>query len=534
MARLVDRWSVSTLLFFAAMKLLQTARRLGLRPREDGWRRATRAYLQTQQGHACMTSFGLDPWSAGGSARERSDPKRLERHLAERLRLFLAGRPEMDRRLTWGRTTARIVSRGPMDLVRVAFSGSGRLETIQPYLDGRQPLSHLDGDELDALGRELIAAYNRTLDAADRLRPFLLQRALLKRVDRRPWGGSDDATEARWYADRLLSAVWLCFEWLSPASSDTGDADPRAHLAVPDFSRMRGPGLGGFVIFARVHPVADAVDLWFHFHHSLADGAPFAELIGALEAEWSVLQPLLLPASAGGEPLRWRAPYSANSGRTSDVILEYVDFRPLLRLRKELNERHAGELGSDAITIAGLLVWGLSRHEVFRESKFTVVLDVPATQDRERTLGLAPCRPAAYADEADPLSGLLAFQRALSRLIAATRERRSESYELLESLALMPASIYPLAYRLLGKAMEETVGTTGISVIRNTSLVIPVRSDIHRDGFLGFGTFFVPTQNGEQLGAVTINGPPERLEPSMGAVRGVAAGDVGLPAATAT
>jgi hypothetical protein len=525
---LADHWGLSAFTFLSAVKVLHAAKRLGLCPREDGFRRSTRAFFRSERAQPCMAAFGVAiPLGHPGAAQAGPGSAAGDR-VADGLRRFLSTRPEMRRSLKWGRFLPRIVPRGPTDVVRVSFSEQGALTSLRSHFDPRLPTLDPTGADMRAVCRQLVFAYNETCNVGENGRPALLHDRLAGWARKQGRGRSSPDPEIGQCIERLLNAVWVCFEEIPSKPGEPAVADLSARVALPDFTRRRGPGPGGLVVLARIHPGRDVADLWFHFDHAVFDGAPFAEMINSLEREWSVPWPLVLPCRSPAWGLRSKVPCSVVENEDSIVAQDFFDFRPLVRLRKELAVRFAEKMEGEPLSMVGMLVWGLAQQQAFRNLKFTVVLDIPEAEARERTLGIAPIRPASFFNHVDPQVGFIAFQKQLSGIITATRERRSESYELVDTLATMPALLYPLALSIFGSGIKEIVGSVGISVLRDTSTVSAAQSDIHTDGFLGFGRFDLPTEDGRLMGAVNVRGPQARVEAYLDAVRAVAAGDICL------
>jgi len=518
MSGLFDRWSLSIALFFVSIKLLQYLRRLGLRPRQDGFRRSTRAFLRVQESHPCMPVFGL---RAAGPKTTRKAPNDLSIGdcVVARLQEFLASRPDMRKCLRWGRFQTKIVERTALDVVQADVDASGSLVEIRPYLDPRVPLD-VEQDYSAAARRALLRAFNEMRLQSDKQRPVELQHELLRQVRAIAGTSRADQRSVLELADRFSSAIWVYLETLPISHAHAGKPDPHARIQPPAFRERLGPGPGGFVVTARILPDGKAVDLWFHYSHSLFDGVPFAEMLLDLEKEWGVVAPLVLPAP---EPAAAPRPQVLCSGPGVDVeswvLADWLDFAPLLSRRNQLEARLAERLKGERISTVGLLVWGLAQHDVCRDLKFTVVLDMPAAGKRERSLGIAPIRPSVFFDDHDPDGAFVAFNSELLRRIRATRERRSESYEMVESIALLPASLYPLALRLFGAGIRECVGTIGISIIRESPVVIAAQTDIHIDGFLGIGGFDLPDEDGGLVGVVAVKGPPSKIDSYLDALR---------------
>ncbi len=464
-----------------------------------------------------MAVFGLDV----GRPLAATDPQtRNDRdQTAIRLRDFLASRPDTWKCLRWGRHQAKIVRRASLDLAQVDFAEDGNLIKVHPWLDPDLPLRGLSVGESAAVCAVLAEIYNRTRTLPDKLRPFRLRRDLLREVKAMTLTSEAARRDALHLADRLLTAVWVSSEALPTSTTDVERVDPLLRIQPPPLREHLGPGAGGLVIMARTHPALGAVDLWFQFHHALFDGVPFAEMLSDLERQWGVAVPLVLPAAEPPEVPRPLIRCSGPRAKESWVLEDWLDFRPLLQQRRCLEEQLAERLKGERISTVGLLVWGLAHHDSFEDAKFTVVLDVPPAGERERTLGIAPIRPAVFFDDRDPEAAFLAFNRELGRRLQGTRERRGESYELVESIALLPASLYQLALAVFGSGIRECIGTVGVSVIRDSPVVIAAQTDIHVDGFLGIGRFDLAAEDGGQAGVLMVKGPRERIDGYLRTVR---------------
>jgi hypothetical protein len=514
---LVDRWSVSVVLCVGAVKLLQTLRRLGRQPSQDGFRRAARAYFQSQEAHPCMPVFGLA--LPAPSRSEGLQAQEVGFLAAERLREFLSTRPELNRSLRWGRYQARIVSRDACDAAVVDFADDGKIARLVPLLDPAHPVERFDASSSAAAVAAVAHAYDRTRLLSDKRRPRALAREALRELGKGTGSLPDGGRAAREVVDRLLRAVWVTSEVLPDEPGPVGELDGNLRVNPPALRAHMGPGPGGLVVSVRITPGRNAADLWFQFHHALFDGVPFAEMLADLERQWGVAAPLVLPAlgrAAGSRPTML---CSGPGAPECSLAQDWLDFGPLLSARRRLERLYKDRLGGERVSSVALLIWQLAQQRSFRDIKFTVVLDVPATRKRERTLGIASIRPQLFLRDGASDEAFLRFNKELIERIEGTRERRSASYELVESFALLPAWIYPLALRLLGRGLRECLGTFGVSVIRETPLVIAAQPDIHVDGFLGIGRFDMPTADGGLAGIVMLKGPSGKLSGYTDSVR---------------
>jgi hypothetical protein len=257
-------------------------------------------------------------------------------------------------------------------------------------------------------------------------------------------------------------------------------------------------------------------DLWVQANHILVDGAPVQELLSALSAEWGVAGSPLYPAVPSGGVLPIQ--YSEVDQQGNYHALALVDLAPVLLARQELRRR-LGASGGE-LTLLSLLAWGLSHHEAFAHTKLLFPIDLAAAGGRERSLGLVFLRPARFVDQTDPLQGFLKYQREFSRRLQETRARRSESYELVESFALLPPMVHSLTRRIMPKALGEMIGTVGLSVVREASVFVGALSDVH-DSFLAFGNMTVPTADGGAAGSFSVKGSRPYVEASLEAVTGI-------------
>ncbi|MDP3043857.1 MAG: hypothetical protein U1D96_08235 [Eubacteriales bacterium] len=99
----------------------------------------------------------------------------------------------------------------------------------------------------------------------------------------------------------------------------------------------------------------------------------------------------------------------------------------------------------------------------------------------------------------------------MSRIIGKGRGRRTT-----------PAA-YSLAFQLMRGELGEIIGTIGLSVIKDADLAVGSLSDVHKDGFIAFSNFQIPTEDGERVGALTTKGTYEQVANLPQAVQAVAA-----------
>lgn len=198
--------------------------------------------------------------------------------------------------------------------------------------------------------------------------------------------------------------------------------------------------------------------------------------------------------------------------------MDWLDLEPLRRECGRIQADAHGELDGEHVSTLSLLLWRIAHALPRKDLKFSIAVDVPAALGRERTLGIAAIRPAAFFNNDCPEKGFASFNRELNRRVTQTRLRCSETFELVDSISLLPASLYLTALRVLGKGIRECLGTTGISVLRSAPLLVPAQSDVHVNGFIGYGRYDLPTEDGGRAGVIAVKGPPQDAADLLSAI----------------
>ena len=192
--------------------------------------------------------------------------------------------------------------------------------------------------------------------------------------------------------------------------------------------------------------------------------------------------------------------------RPLHLITDFIDFGPLVRLRKELNKRFAGE-GVENIPLGCLFLWCLARQPEFEGVKFAIAVDVPANKTKARGVDLVPIRPADDKDAA-PFSG---FVREFNRLIVEARERRTGSYKAMHRLSLLPAFLASAALELVPAEARSTFGTVGVSIVRDAKVVVAPMADRGFDGgYISLGSMSLPCPVGATT-AISVKGEYEAI-----------------------
>lgn len=508
MDRLADKLNPGSFIFFLTVKSLELLQKAGLKANEDGWRRITQSYLRTEPSKFSLAAFGLDYGSDRPGEPIRSQSPAEDR-LTGRLAVFLRDFPPLHFRLKWDRFSARQIRTETIDLVRAKYEDKGDLVSLEPCFDERlSSRTKLDSKTQKRLLQLIIDAYNSTRLLDDRKRPLELRRELKSRF-KRDWAAmsSELRREAIDFSERVLGATFIHFEIMDAnVLSEDG-----SRLKPPHFVKRKHPGFGLLNVTCRFTKDLQEADLWFQMHHVPIDGVPVQEVLGELKRRWGTRRKFLFPrpgCSQGEQP-----ELVSTAAGPKGIYHKYlfIDFRAFLGFRRRLNARGTRAFRGN-ITAAALLIWKLAENRAFEDIKFAVPVDLPAEGKRERTLGFVFIRPCRYLDRTRPDRGFFNFQRAFNEQLLATKKRVSDSYRLLESMALAPPFLYEAAARILPGAEQEFAGTVGITVIKKADFFVAPISDVHADGFIAFSNFSLPSAGGGRVGVVSLKGPKEKIE----------------------
>lgn len=516
MSKLVDYWSFDAAVIFLFIKLLQLAKKLGMRPAENGWRKATGIFLRNEYSKFVLGSFRLRYY---GNQTVPTEQKSACDLLISELAKFFRAQPELHWSIKAG--TFRTGRRRSYftDIVEAVVDRNGNVEKLIPHLDDtRNTFSLLSSDLVDRLLTDMVMQHNQMRHTADRKHPEMLRRKLLKLLQRYPDLTHQQRSDLRLLLDRLLASTFVYFEILPPASSPDSQ---RRRLATPDLTRYKHPGYGLLNIVCRLTPDYSEADLWIQYHHVPVDGMPMQELLQRLKDQWGCRGKILFPA-LGTPEAKPELTYYGNRLFRARI---FVDFEPFLKVRSYLNKHYAKWMDGPA-TVAGMIIWGLAQDPYFRDNKLLFPVDTSAefnkSRPRERELSLIFIRPAQYRNLVKPLSGFLDFQREFNQRVERTRQGISESYELLELYSMIHPLFYQFARYVMPTAFHEFVGTMGISVLRDAEIFISPVSDLQVQGFLSVSNLRMPTKDGKTAGAVSICGSKEQIRHYIQAIENMA------------
>lgn len=498
LSRLFDRWSLGALIVILILKLLQFCRLLGVRAEAHGWRKLTSVFLRGEYSKFMLASFRLD--YCDGAAPQSGDAARTL--LLQKLYGFLLVHQDLHWSVEPGIFSFGRRKVSYCDIVEARVDAGGNLVSLHPLFDKRHShLLDLTAEQAENALAAIIRIYNQYREADSKTRPGLISAALKRWLARNKRFHLLTRRNLQRYVERIMTASFIFLEVLPDGKEQVAQ-----RFRTPDLRIFRHPGWGMTCITARFTADFREVDLWFQFHHIIADGAPMQELLDDLKRQWGAVGPVVYPALSG--PVSH--PETTDCGDGIFRARVYINFSPLLRLRKFLNEHYATGMNG-AASLAGLLMWGLAAHPAFRNKKMLLPIDAGVSPQGERELGLLFIRPGKFISDSEPLRGYLRFQKEMNRRMSSARHGTGESHEFLSLCTMLHPFFYHVARYLAPSSLDEIVGTMGISIIRDAEMFISPLTDFQKNGFVTLGSVKIPTENGRTAGSLCICGSRSQI-----------------------
>ena len=496
----------------AVLGLSRAAASLGLKRRPDGWRRATGVGLRSEASKFALSAFGLDLWSDDRPPEGADAPpvERAEEHFVLRFGQFLRGETIPRINLEHDRSLTRLVVRDQVDLTLAAFGPGGELLSARPFLDSRLSTPKPREEVVHArILPALLEGYNDHRNAWDHVPPDD-EDYVAPDLD----GSPAAPGAARAYVRRVLGSTFVSFDSLPPG------APPDLRFLPPDFRLRRSPGYGALNVVCRLSPDRRAADVWVQVHHAATDGAPVQEMLSRLERQWGEAGPVVYPAPDAFRPHASPRPCAAPRARRSmQCVTDFIDFSPLLELRKRLEEqpdlRAAG-----GVTVAALLTWALGHQPEFAGKKFAVPVDCPPADGRPRGTWFAPVRPGEYFGTFRRAAAFAAYTHEFNRLLDETRLGDAPACRALDEMALLPPAVQAIALRLNADRADRTFGTVGLTILRDAKVFVAPMVDFgFNDGFIAIGNMTLPAADGGRVGPVTVKGTGDGIAGYPEAIR---------------
>lgn len=280
----------------------------------------------------------------------------------------------------------------------------------------------------------------------------------------------------------------------------------------PD-ATAQGGSVGDMVLLRVVCRVSESgvCDVWMRCNHAGIDGVPAQELLTALEGEWGLAGEVHYPTPEEFEPLS--TPQECHGRMGLGEVQFFVDCSRIMAWRKEQNARLR-----KPITLAGAILWRLSRHERFAELHMGTTVELPASGGLERGVGVVVVRPGRLS----PDDGLPLFAADFNRQVERTRERRSRGCRTLDAAARVRPALAGDLLRDVLRRKPGAFGTVALTMLKDAKVFgAPIAQTGHEDGFLAIGGVGLPCRDGRRVGCVCIKGPLETIAPYPSLVRSI-------------
>ena len=399
------------------------------------------------------------------------------------------------------------------DLLYVEVDDFGMIVHLKPYFDGvvgeLEPGSPLLDETLEYIKYQC----NKLHDMPEQARAVALMTAMQKWARRQSRFYYFGRSRRMYIVRRILNATVLFCEFLPDVEKNTL---LKERFQIPDFRKYRIPGLGMLGIMARFTHDFKEVDLWCQFSHVATDGLPMQEFLDKLKAEWGGVGRVVYPALQSNVLANMQLRYA---GEGNFRALFFADFEQLLVVRSYLNKHCKKAMGGEA-SIAGLIMWGLSRHEVFAQQKILLPVDA-GIHDGDRILNLMMIRPRQFFTNGknNPLEDYCHFQKEMNLRLEQARSGRGAVSEFLELCSMMHPFFYHVARWLWPRALNEVLGSVGVSILKNAEIFIAPKTEFQSCGFIALGNLLVPTADNRTAGAVSVAGSRKQIRHCLDAMR---------------
>jgi hypothetical protein len=512
MSRLIDHWTLGTVVIMIFIKCLQLMKKIGFKAKEEGWRKATGIFLRQEHTKFILAAFRLHYYN---KTKLSPDVETSKKVLIERLAKFLHKTPAYH----WTNEAGFFMNKRKKvfftDITEVVFAADGRILKLIPHFDEIRPtFAMLTPEIMEKALNQIIFYCNKTCNLRDPKRARKIHKKLSLWVMFQYNLSRSGQQELNLFINRIMNGTFIQFEVLT----DDPETMLKERLATPNTQYRRHPGFGLLNIFCRFTNNLGEADLWFQYHHVPVDGMPMQEMLDELKKEWGTCGKIKYPALSS--PAAEMELY--DFGHKICRARIYTCFDELMTLRKKINEKYYSQMGGPA-TVASMLIWGLSRHPELRNRKFLFPVDTSLLVDypQDRSISLVIIRPGKFFDPNKPAKGFIEYQCEFNRHLFATRLGKSETYELLELYALSHPLFYYFAGKLMPQAMGEIIGTAGITILRDSEMFISPMTDVHFNGFIAMGNMKMPTEDGGNACAVSFCGNKERVLQYADAIKNI-------------
>ena len=510
MRRLFDRWVPEALTMIGALKVLQFLRMMGVKVRSNGWRKVTSIFLRGESSKFILGTFRINPDS--GALLPAPDKTTARRRLAAKLAAYLRTTDAIGYWVEPGRYSFVRRRRRFQDLLLVEVDKLGMIVNLTPYFD--RTVLELDPGNNPLLEEVLqVVTYccNKLHGQSEQQRAVELMKSVKAMIRLKSRFNYFGRRRRMWIARRLLHSTVLFCEYME---STDNEQLIKERFTMPDFRKCRNPGLGMLSVICRFTPDLQEADLWCQFNHVATDGMPMQEFLCQLKKDWGEVGPVVYPPSKQNKLSGTQVRYA---GEGNFRALFFVDFEPLMQIRSFLNRRFREEMGGSA-TIAGLVMWGLTRHESFARRKILLPVDA-GELNGERLLELMIIRPRQFnSSGCSPLEDFCRFQKEVNLRTQQARSGIGAVSEFLELCTLLHPFFYHIASKVWPRALGEVLGTAGLSILRDAEIFLSPMTEFQSGGFIAIGNADMPTLDNRRAAAVSIAGTRSQIASSLDAL----------------
>ena len=510
LTRLFDRWMPEALTMLGVLKILQFLRMLGVKARANGWRKVTSIFLRSENAKFILGSFRLNPDSL--ALLPPPDLKTASERLAAKLAAYLRSSDAIAYWVEPGKSAFIRRKKKFRDLVLASVDNAGNVIRLQPFFDGSAPALEAPGQTLDEILKIIIYYANKYRDMPEPQRAVQLLKRMRRWSRRKSRFNYFGRRRLMYIIRRIIHATVL---FISPMKSTDELSLTRERFEMPDFrKKYRNPGLGMLNVAARFTPDFSEVDLWCQFNHVAVDGLPMQEFLTRLKKDWGEAAPVKYPPCSksifNGAQIRYADEHKFRA-------LCFTDFKPLLTVRKYLNSHYQEAMGGEA-SVAGLIMWGLTRHKSYVKQKILLPVDA-GEKDGDRNLGFVIIRPRTNAGQGkDIIEDYCKFQKELHRRMELARNGSGAVTEFLALCTMMQPIGYRLARYIWPQGLDEALGTVGLSILRDAEIFISPLTEFQSGGFIAVGNLALPTVDGGTAAAVSVAGTRRQVADCLNAV----------------
>jgi hypothetical protein len=248
-----------------------------------------------------------------------------------------------------------------------------------------------------------------------------------------------------------------------------------------------------------------AADVWMQCQHTALDGVEIGEFCKRLEQYFGGCGKTIFP-NAGAARQELHSP--ADAGRELLLVSDFYNFTALRRLRRNLNRNFAGHLPVP-ITDSMLLLWSLGIQPEFAGETFALTVDVPPDEKHPRRVDFIVMRPRIYFNPGASLANLPRFMAAYADRFRLVQARRSRTYRTMKMTAALPAPLAKQLIRMNERGRQRGFGSVTISFLGSvTCSLAPISSLASERGTILIGSMSLPSENGGNVGWVTMKGEP--------------------------